>query len=126
METNWLLKRKCLAVGEVAELVFSESFVMQGKVWGRGSVMLLESLSSASPVGGDSLPRESFQSMCQGSEGQNVQRPDCSMLRNEGSGGLSRGSRLDPLGTDGTSDRRHSSQRTEFYPGAFLCLCLGL
>lgn len=115
-----------MAVGEVAELVFSASFVMQGKVWGRGSVMLLESLSSGSLVEDDSLPRESSQSMCQGSEGQNVQRPVSSMLRDERSGGLSRGSRLAPLGTDGASDRRHSSQRTDFYLGTFLCLCLGL
>jgi hypothetical protein len=42
--------------------------------------MLLESLSSGSPVGVDSLPRESSQSMCQGLEGQSVQGPGSSML----------------------------------------------
>lgn len=39
---------------------------------------------------------------------------------------MSRGSRLVTLGTDEANYRKHSSQRSEFYPGASLCLCLGL
>lgn len=120
-----MLKRKCLAVGEVAELVFPErSFVMKGKVWDRGHIILPE--------------RRAYHRDPQWEVIAGLGNPPRACVRAQKSrmfrgldlialGMKDQGDQVgNTLGTDGATDRRHSSQRTEFYPGAFLCLCLGL